>query len=113
MTDPSAHAGSRRALLGAEPSPALLALASLEQQVSAATPPTVLLHTQGDKTVPVQNSILYYQALTRAGVPAELNLFEQGGHGIGMRDGLGTASGWPRRVDEWLRQRGLLSPAAL
>ena len=108
MTDPAAHAGSRRALLGADPSPALLALTSLEQQVTAATPPTVLLHTQGDKTVPVQNSILYYQALTRAGVPAELYLFEQGGHGIGMRDGLGTASAWPRRVEDWLRQRGLL-----
>ncbi len=111
MADPAAHAGSRRALLGAGPSPALLALTSLEQQVTAATPPTVLLHTQGDKTVPVQNSILYYQALTRAGVPAELYLFEQGGHGIGMRDGLGTASAWPRRVEDWLRQRGLLGPA--
>ncbi|KQV96219.1 alpha/beta hydrolase [Pelomonas sp. Root1237] len=111
MTDPAAHAGSRRALLGDAPSPALLALASLEQQVTAATPPTVLLHTQGDKTVPVQNSLLYYQALTRAGVPAELYLFEQGGHGIGMRDGLGTASAWPRRVEDWLRQRGLLGAA--
>lgn len=111
MTDPAAHPGSRRALLGAEPGPALLALTSLEQQVTAATPPTVLLHTQGDKTVPVLNSILYYQALTRAGVPAELYLFEQGGHGIGMRDGLGTASAWPRRVEDWLRQRGLLGAA--
>jgi acetyl esterase/lipase len=109
MTAPEAHANSRRALLGAEPSPALLALTSLEQQVTAATPPTLLLHTQGDKTVPVQHSILYYQALTRAGVPAELYLFEQGGHGIGMRDGLGTASAWPRRVEDWLRQRGLLA----
>lgn len=112
MTDPAAHAGSRRALLGAAPGPALLALMSVEQQVTAATPPTVLLHTQGDKTVPVHNSILYYQALTRAGVPAELYLFEQGGHGIGMRDGLGTASAWPRRVEDWLRQRGLLSKEA-
>jgi len=108
MTDPAAHAGSRRALLGTDPGPALLALTSLEQQVTPASPPTVLLHTQGDKTVPVQNSILYYQALTRAGVPAELYLFEQGGHGIGMRDGLGNASAWPRRVEDWLRQRGLL-----
>ncbi|MBW8843747.1 MAG: alpha/beta hydrolase [Burkholderiales bacterium] len=108
MADPAAHPGSRRALLGDAPSPALLAQMSVEQQVTAATPPTVLLHTQGDKTVPVQNSILYYQALTRAGVPAELYLFEQGGHGIGMRDGLGTASAWPRRVEDWLRQRGLL-----
>ncbi|MFG6431869.1 alpha/beta hydrolase [Roseateles sp. LYH14W] len=112
MMDPAAHAGSRKALLGAAPSPALLALTSLEQQVSAATPPTLLLHTQGDKSVPVDNSILYYQALTRAGVPAELFVFEQGGHGIGMRDGLGNASAWPRRAEDWLRQRGLLHKAA-
>lgn len=112
MTDPAAHAGSRRALLGADPSPALLAQMSLEQQVTAATPPTLLLHTQGDKSVPVQNSLLYYQALTRAGVPAELYVFEQGGHGIGMRDGLGTASAWPRRAEDWLRQRGLLGKEA-
>ncbi|MEO6280346.1 alpha/beta hydrolase [Roseateles sp.] len=108
MTDPAAHAGSRRALLGNSPSAALLTLTSVEQQVTASTPPTLLLHTQGDKTVPVQNSILYYQALTRSGVPAELYVFEQGGHGIGMRDALGTASAWPRRVEEWLRMRGLL-----
>lgn len=109
MTDPAAHAGSRRALLGGVPAPALLALMSVEQQVTAATPPTLLLHTQGDKTVPVDNSLLYYQSLTRAGVPAELYVFEQGGHGIGMRDGLGNASAWPRRAEDWLRQRGLLN----
>lgn len=62
--------------------------------------------------MPVQNSLLYFDALTRAGVPAELHVFEQGGHGIGMRDGLGTASDWPKRAEEWLRQRGLLTPAA-
>jgi acetyl esterase/lipase len=112
MTDPAAHAGSRRALLGNAPGPALLAQMSVEQQVTAATPPTLLLHTQDDKAVPVDNSILYYQALTRAGVPAELYVFEQGGHGIGMRDGLGNASAWPRRAEDWLRQRGLLAPGA-
>ncbi|HEY1128097.1 MAG TPA: alpha/beta hydrolase [Roseateles sp.] len=109
MTAPAAHAGSRRALLGNTPSPALLTQMSVEQQVTAATPPTLLLHTQGDKTVPVQNSLLYFDALTRAGVPAELYVFEQGGHGIAMRDGLGNASAWPRRAEDWLRQRGLLT----
>lgn len=103
MTDPAAHAGSRKALLGERPDAALLALMSVDKQVSAATPPTLLLHTQGDKAVPVDNSILYYQALTRAGVPAELYVFEQGGHGIAMVDGLGTASAWPRRAEDWLR----------
>lgn len=112
MAAPAAHAGSRRALLGSTPSPTLLALMSVEQQVTAATPPTLLLHTQGDKSVPMQNSLMYYEALTRAGVPAELYVFEQGGHGIAMRDGLGNASAWPRRAEDWLRQRGLLAKEA-
>ncbi|MFN3304686.1 MAG: alpha/beta hydrolase [Roseateles sp.] len=112
MLDPAAHAGSRQALLGPNPGPELLTLLSVERQVTAATPPTLLLHTQRDPAVPVDNSLLYYQALTRAGVPAELYVFEQGGHGIGMRDGLGNASAWPRRAEDWLRQRGLLDRAA-
>lgn len=111
MQDPAAHAGSRKALLGANPTPEALALMSLEKQVTPATPPTLLIHTQEDQAVPVENSILFYQALTRAKVPAEMYLFERGGHGMGMRDGLGTSSLWPRRAEEWLRERGLLTPA--
>jgi acetyl esterase/lipase len=103
-----AHAGSRKALLGDTPTPELLRLMSVDTQVSAATPPTLLIHTQADKSVPVENSILFYQALTKAGVPAEMLLFEQGGHGVGMRSGLGTTSDWPRRAEEWLRDRKLL-----
>jgi acetyl esterase/lipase len=109
MDDPHAHAGSRKNLLGANPSPELLRLASLEKQVSAATPPTLLIHTQEDQTVPVENSILFYQALTRAKVPAEMYLFERGSHGMGMKAEFGTASDWPARAGEWLRNRGLLT----
>lgn len=105
---PYAHAGSRKALLGAAPSADNLALMSLEKQVTANTPPTLLIHTQADNSVPVENSILFYQALTKAHVPAEMYLFEHGGHGMGMREGLGTSSLWPRRAEEWLRDRGLL-----
>ncbi|WP_426104528.1 alpha/beta hydrolase [Massilia sp. TSP1-1-2] len=105
MAGPAAHAGSRMALLGGAPTLDAVHLMSMEQQVSPATPPTLLVHTQADKTVPVENSILFYQALTRAGVPAEMYLFEQGGHGMGMRSGLGTASAWPRRAEEWLREQ--------
>ncbi len=109
MDDPHAHAGSRKNLLGDNPSPDLLQLASMEKQVTAATPPTLLIHTQADQSVPVENSILFYQALTRAKVPAEMYLFEHGGHGMGMKDGLGTSSEWPARAAEWLRNRGLLT----
>ena len=59
--------------------------------------------------VPVENSLLFFQALTRAKVPAEMYVFEHGGHGMGMRAGLGTASEWPKRAEEWLRTRGLLA----
>lgn len=111
MDDPFAHAGSRRALLGAAPAPGLLQLMSVEKQVTATTPPTLLIHTQEDGTVPVENSILFFQALTRAKVPAEMYLFEHGGHGMGMRDGLGTTSEWPKRAEAWLHYRGLLTPA--
>ncbi|MGH8855232.1 MAG: alpha/beta hydrolase [Telluria sp.] len=111
MEGPALHAGSRKALLGATPDAATLQLMSPERQVSKSTPPALLIHTQADQAVPVENSILFYQALTRAGVPAEMMLFEQGSHGMGMRDGLGTASSWPRRAEEWLRARGLLERA--
>lgn len=111
MSDPATHAGSRTHLLGPAPTPAALALASLELQVTAATPPTLLIHTQDDQSVPVENSILFFQALTRAHVSAELHVFAHGPHGMGMRPDLGTASEWPRRAEEWLRVRGLLTPA--
>lgn len=108
MEGPAVHAGSRKALLGNAPSRELVQLMSLERQVTPPTPPTLLIHTQADESVPVENSILFYQALTRARVPAEMYLFEHGEHGMGMRDGLGTASLWPRRAEEWLRGRGLI-----
>ncbi|MGV7206387.1 alpha/beta hydrolase [Oxalobacteraceae bacterium A2-2] len=111
MYEPAVHAGSRKALLGATPTPDAMELMSVEKQVTAATPPTLLIHTQEDQTVPVENSILFYQALTRAKVPAEMYLFQRGGHGMGMRAGLGTSSDWPRRAEEWLRARGLLDAA--
>jgi acetyl esterase/lipase len=112
MDGPAVHAGSRKALLGASPAPEAVQLMSVERQVTPRTPPTLLIHTQADASVPVENSILFYQALTRAHVPAEMYLFEQGAHGMGMRDGLANASLWPRRAEEWLRSRGLLTPSA-
>ena len=111
MEEGVAHAGSRRALLGATPASDKLALMSLENQVTSATPPTLIVHTQQDASVPIENAIRFFQALTRAKVPAEFYAFERGAHGMGMRDGLGTSSEWPARAAEWLRARGLLTPA--
>ncbi len=108
MEAPAVHAGSRDALLGAKPSAAMVQLMSVEKQVSAATPPTLLIHSQDDGLVPADNSILYFQALTRAKVPAEMFIFEHGGHGMAMRTGNGTATNWTRRAEEWLRDRKLI-----
>jgi acetyl esterase/lipase len=108
MESPTAHAGSRKALLGDTPAPELVQLMSLEKQVTPATPPTLLIHSQDDGTVPPDNSILYFQALTRARVPAEMMMFEHGGHGMAMRPGNGSASNWVRRAEDWLRDRKLI-----
>jgi dipeptidyl aminopeptidase/acylaminoacyl peptidase len=108
MEAPVTHQGSRNALLGAAPPQQLVDLMSVQKQVNAATPPTLLIHSQDDGLVPAENSILYFQALTRAHVPAELHVFERGGHGMAMRAGQGTASDWPRRAEEWLRARKLI-----
>lgn len=110
LDDPVAHVGSREALIGKNPPAELRELLSLEKQVTTATPPTLLIHTQEDQSVPIENSIRLFQALTRAKVPAEFYAFEHGSHGMGMRDGLGTSSDWPARAAEWLRARGLLTP---
>jgi acetyl esterase/lipase len=108
MTDPHAHDGSRRALLGDRPPAALVARASLEGAVSKTTPPVFLAHTAEDGTVPVENSILFYRALRAAGVPAEMHLYEKGAHGFGWEAGLGPTSAWPRRCEEWMQSHGWL-----
>lgn len=108
LEGPATHKGSRRNLLGLRPSAELAQLMSPERQVTSRTPPTLLIHTQEDKSVPVENSILFYQALVRNDIPAEMFLFEKGNHGMGLRPGLGTASDWPRRFADWLYERKLI-----
>jgi acetyl esterase/lipase len=108
MADGVTHNGSRENLLGKNRTPEQVEFFSLENRVTAATPPTLLIHTQEDKSVPIENSIRFFQALTKAGVPAEFYAFEHGSHGMGMKAEFGTASDWPKRAEEWLRHRGLL-----
>jgi len=102
------HRGSMRALLGDNPDPALVTLMSNELQVTAQTPPTFLFHTTADATVPVENSVMFYMALRKAGVPAEMHLYEQGPHGVGLAPTDEALSSWPGRLADWLRVRGLL-----
>jgi acetyl esterase/lipase len=103
------HKGSMTNLLGSNPDPKLVELFSNELQVTAQTPPTFLFHTTADATVPVENSILYYMALRKAGVPAEMHIYERGPHGVGLGWSDEALSSWPGRLADWLRIRGLLS----
>jgi acetyl esterase/lipase len=109
MQPPFAHAGSRKALLGEHPDAARVAQLSLEQQVKGNTPPVLLVHTGEDRSVPVENSLMFYAALRKAGVPAELHVFERGAHGFGLAPDLGPTSEWPLRFEQWLRAHGWLA----
>jgi len=103
MRPPFAHAESVRNLLGAAPAEGLLDRLSLDRQARADMPPVFLVHTAEDRSVPLENSVLFYQALRRAGARAELHLYERGPHGFGTRSDLGTTSGWVDRWVEWMR----------
>jgi acetyl esterase/lipase len=97
------HRPSVARLLGPDPSPGLIDQLSNELQVTAETPPTFLAHAKDDQLVPPENSILFHEALKKAGVATELRLYRQGGHGV-------TSAGNPWRADlgDWLSTRGFL-----
>lgn len=101
-----AHKGSRNFLLGPDPDPELLESLSLERRVTAETPPTFLLHTNEDAAVPAENSVLFYLALRKAGVPAELHVYERGPHGVGLAPKERVLSTWPERLKDWLALHG-------
>jgi acetyl esterase/lipase len=103
------HQGSKLNLLGPNPDPKLVESMSSELAVTAQTPPTFLFHTTTDATVPVENSVLFYSALRKAGVPAELHIYERGPHGVGLAPTDETLSNWPQRLADWMRVRGLLN----
>ncbi len=84
LATPYGHSGSLRNLLGDHPSQELIESLSNERQVTKETPPTFLAHTNADKGVPAENSLLFVMALRKAGVPVELHLFERGPHGLGL-----------------------------
>ena len=107
MQDPYAHGRSRTALLGEKPSPQLIDDLSNELQVTAQTPPTFLFHTTDDAVVPVENSVRFYLALRRAGVPAELHVYRKGQHGVGLATQDPVLHTWTDRLADWLTAQGL------
>ncbi len=112
MMEPYVHHGSLQNLLGDDPDPALVRSQSAETRVTTDTPPTFLFSTTDDKTVPVMNSVMFYEALVKAGVPAEMHIFQQGVHGVGLAAANPQLSVWPDLVAKWMRERGYMSAAA-
>jgi acetyl esterase/lipase len=96
------HKGSRDNLLGKKPSAAKLNLFSSDMQVTAQTPPTFLVHASDDKSVPVENSIRFYQALIKNKVNAEMHIYQNGGHGFGLNNAT-TSDAWFEKVAAWMR----------
>ncbi len=101
-----AHEGTRRNLLGAQPSPVDCAALSLETQVTAQTPPAFIWHTADDAAVPVEHSLQFAGALRRAGVPFALHVYESGRHGLGLAGGDPDVGSWTVRCAAWLSRRG-------
>jgi acetyl esterase/lipase len=111
LESPSTHRGSRANLLGESPDPKLVHSLSNETQVTKDTPQTFIFQTSDDKAVPAENSVAFYLALHKAGVPAEMHIFQSGRHGLGLAKDTPGARLWPELCHEWLNARGLLKPA--
>lgn len=100
------HGGSRRNLLGDSPSADAIDRLSADTSVTDQTPPALLIHAADDRAVPDENALRFYAACRAHGVPAELHVFEEGGHGFGMwREELPVGQ-WPELLAAWMRRHG-------
>jgi len=102
---PYAHAFSRENLIGKNPSAQLLELYSNEKHVTENTPPTFLVHAADDDAVPVQNSMLFYDAMLQHKVKGELHIFQAGGHGFGLNNSK-SKDKWFDWAANWLNENG-------
>jgi acetyl esterase/lipase len=103
MSKPIMHVGSRNNLIGEKPDSMLARNYSNELRVTSQTAPTFLVHATDDKTVPVENSLLFYQALKEHNVPAELHVFPKGGHGFGLGLNRGAVETWTDLCIQWMK----------
>ncbi len=103
MREKTTHKGSKFALLGENPDQKLADYYSNELQIKENTPPTFLLHSTDDKSVPVENSLLFYKGLREKNIPnCEMHIYPEGGHGYSLAIGQGRLQGWTDRLYEWL-----------
>jgi acetyl esterase/lipase len=98
------HAGSRKNLIGENPSENAIKRFSNELQINEKTPPAFLVHSADDKVVPVQNSIVYFEGLQKNNIQTELHVFQKGGHGYGLSVNNGTQSAWPVLCINWMKE---------
>lgn len=101
FADSLMHLGSRKTLLGPTPTPTQIRLYSNELQVGTATPPVFLVHAEDDRVVKVQNSLYFYLACVRRGVPAEMHLYPKSGHGFGIHN-KAVQDNWTEHLQNWL-----------
>lgn len=99
-----AHAGSRKALLGENPSESLVRENSLQYQVTERVPPIFIQHGVGDEAVPVTNSLAFFAEVQKYNKQSELHIYQSNIHGVGMIQGQGSVSSWPQALELWLRQ---------
>jgi len=107
MNDELTHMGSRISLLGMEPSKERIDFFSNELQVTNESPPTYLTHTGDDELVDVNNSVMFYKALQKKGVDAELHLYPKGNHGFTQRL---PVKEWLEPMLEFLKKEGFYRP---
>ena len=107
MRDSLTHKGSKDNLIGKTPTEALVHRFSNEEQVTPKTPMTFLVHAADDNAVVPANSILFFQALLKNKVPAELHIYQNGGHGFGLHNAT-TKDEWIDRLKNWFLKNGLL-----
>jgi acetyl esterase/lipase len=106
MYDPYEHHNSRNNLLGDNPDPALVELLSSDRQVTPNTPPCFLVHGADDRTVAVENSLLFAMACHKNKVPFELHVLEHGPHGFGLGGNDPRINIWPGMATRWLQKHG-------
>jgi len=97
------HGGSKKNLLGDNPSQEQILEFSNEERVTSLTPPTFIVHSSDDEAVPVENSLVYYQALRDNNIPTEMHLYNTGGHGFALGINGGQESQWPALCVQWLK----------
>jgi acetyl esterase/lipase len=98
------HTGTRKNLIGDNPSDDEVKQFSNELRITEKTPPAFLVHSADDMVVPVKNSLVYFEGLVSHNIPAELHVFQKGGHGFGMAINRGTESAWPELCIRWLKE---------